>query len=61
MRKSQIKDEIRKIISSKTFSFLKSVENQEIIRMEIKQKVQSIIGYDVDGIINVFFVEFTLH
>lgn len=61
MRRSQIKDEIRKIISSRTFSFLKSVENQEIIRMEIKQKIQSIVGYNVDGIINVFFTEFTLH
>ena len=61
MRKSQIQDEIRKIIGSKTFSFLKSVENQEIIRMEIKRKIQAIVGYDVDGIINVYFTEFTLH
>lgn len=61
MKRSQILDEIRKIISSRTFAFLKSVENQEIVRMEIKQKIQSIVGYDVDGIINVFFTEFTLH
>ena len=58
-RKTEIHSEIRNIIGSKKYKEINTTEKQKLLAMEIKTKIQLIVG--IPGIIDVFIKDFTVH
>lgn len=58
-RRSEIHSEVRKIVGSKFYIDLKSVEKQALLGEEIKTRVQQLVG--IPGILEVYITDFTIH
>lgn len=58
-RKSQIHNDVRTIIGSKKYIEVNTTRKQEDLKREIKARIQLIVNQE--GIIEVFFKEFTVH
>lgn len=58
-RSSEIHSEVRKIVGSKFYTELKSVEKQALLAEEIKTRIQQLVG--IPGILEVYITDFTIH